>query len=131
MAQTLRNGRKDQPYRRASYWGNVLLSSRRFSEQQLFTAISDLTGDAEITLNSDTPLRIETPAAIVAAVQVRHCVNLLICLALFISNPPFSIPLHPELTPYISRFICNAFGLLCLRSMYLFTAMKIPRLREL
>jgi hypothetical protein len=71
MARALRNGRMEQPYRRASYWGGgVLLGSRRFSEEQLFAAVAVLSGNVGLDLNSDVPFTVLSPTAAADAVQV-------------------------------------------------------------
>jgi hypothetical protein len=71
FARSLRNSRKGQPYRRALYWGGgVLLGSKRFSDEQLFSAVTGLAGDVGQTLDSDSPLSILSPSAVTEAVVV-------------------------------------------------------------
>lgn len=61
-ARDIRNARKEQPYRRAAYWGgSVLLGARRHSQARLYAAIEALAGgsvgsSADITVANVTAL---------------------------------------------------------------------------
>lgn len=80
LLQALRNGRKEQPYVRALYWVDLLLSARRYSDLQLMAAAGALAGllpadtahtDARVQrlfTSDESPVVPATPAGLAASI---------------------------------------------------------------